>query len=509
MRRSDGRVRNAAVMLRVAMAGAAFFGAPAMEAAAQIPLDEYGERRAELVERADEDVILVLGDGPPEADYHPFFPNPHFFYLTGLKEPGGDLLLVREREAHAETLFVQPRDVASETWEGLRTGPERVEERFGLPGRSAEELEGAVSALLEEGRDLAVVADWDPDAEVLNEHTQRVRHLVDGHDEVEVTDVSGVVTRLRQTKSDAEQDLVRKSVDITSEAHREMMRRAEPGLNEFEIQGLIEYTFRRYGSYQPAFESITASGPNSTILHYNANDRFMEEGDLLKVDVGSSYRGYAADITRTVPVDGRFDDAQADIYQLVRDAQEAAEEAAEVDVPFQELQQAAQLALAEGLAELGLVEAPEATYECEGAGGRMGECPQLQLYYMHSLGHGIGLEVHDPWPSNLEPGTAFTIEPGVYVRPNLLTEVIPETSRNQEVMEAIEPAFEEYAGIGVRIEDDYLMTEEGLEWLSTLPREMDEVEELMAEEWDGPRPRNADWVEWYRETGIPPLEPGR
>lgn len=479
------------------------------ESASSIPLAEYEERRADLVERTDEEVILVLGDLPPEQDYHPFFPNAHFFYLTGFKEPGGDLLMVAREGGHDETLFVPPRDVSYETWEGLRTGPDRVEERFGLPGRPNGELKEAVHELLEAGHDLAVVGDWNPEADVRSEHTQRVQNLVAGFEEVEVRNVSQEVAQLRRIKSEAEKELIRKTVEITSQAHREIMRMVEPGMNEFEVEALAEYTFRRYGAYRPAFESIVASGPNSTILHYNENDRFMEDGDVLKVDIGSSYRGYAADVTRTLPVNGTFTEEQADIYQLVRDAQEAAEEVADVGVPFQQLAQASQITLARGLAELGLIEAPDATYECEGPGGQMGECPQLRLYYMHGLGHGIGLNVHDPWPPNLEPGAAFTIEPGVYVRPNLLTEVIPDTPRNREVLEAIEPAFEEYAGIGVRIEDDYLMTEEGLEWLSTAPREMEEVEELMAEGWDGPEPRNPEWVEWYRETGIPPLQPGR
>ena len=495
----------AAVLFLVAMHGTQ----ATVAAQATVSLSEYSERRADLVEQSGEDVILVLGDLPPEQDYLPFFPNSNFFYLTGFKEPGGDLLLVSEGDGHAETLFVPPRDISYETWEGLRTGAQRAEERFGLPGRPNDELEEAVGELLDQGHHLAVVGDWDPNAEVRSEHTQRVRNLVDGRDDVEVRDISDDVTHLRRIKSPAEKDLLRKTVEITSKAHRELMRKVEPGMNEFEVQALVEYTFRRYGSYQPAFESIVASGPNSTILHYNENDRFMEAGDVLKVDIGASYRGYAADVTRTVPVDGTFSDEQADLYQLVLDAQIAAEELAEVDVPFRELAQASQVTLAEGLTELGLIEGPAATYECEGPGGQMGECPQLQLYYMHGLGHGIGLDVHDPWPPNLEPGTAFTIEPGVYVRPNLLTEVIPDTPRNQEVIDAIEPAFQTYAGIGIRIEDDYLMTEEGLEWLSTAPREMEEVEELMAEEWDGPEPRNQDWVERYRETGIPPLEPGR
>jgi Xaa-Pro aminopeptidase len=147
-----------------------------------------------------------------------------------------------------------------------------------------------------------------------------------------------------------------------------------------------------------------------------------------------------------------------------------------------------------GLSELGLIESPGATYD---AGGGQ-EYPQYFLYFMHALSHGIGLDVHDPWPRVMEPGVAFTIEPGIYVRPNLFTEVVPDTPRNRQMRDALVPAFARYVGIGVRIEDDYLITETGVERLSLAPREVEEIEALMAEPWSGPDPRRPEWVEWYR-----------
>jgi Xaa-Pro aminopeptidase len=190
-------------------------------------------------------------------------------------------------------------------------------------------------------------------------------------------------------------------------------------MNEFELQALIEYTFRRNGADRPSFATIVGSGPNSTTLHYNADDRFMEPGDVVVMDIGASYRGYAADVTRTVPASGTFTPAQREVYQLVRDAQAAAERQAKVGAPARLMSDSATAVLAAGLARLGLVESADATYDCDARGAR--QCPQYSLYYMHGLGHGIGLEGHEePYlvAGNREPlevGHAFSIEPGIYL----------------------------------------------------------------------------------------------
>ncbi len=305
---------------------------------------------------------------------------------------------------------------------------------------------------------------------------------------------SAQVAELRGVKSTAEEDLIRRAATITSEAQRELMRATAPGINEFEIQALVEHIFRRYGAERPAFASIVGSGPNSTVLHYNTNDRFMEAGDVVVVDIGASYGGYAADITRTIPVSGRFTPEQREIYQLVRDAQATAESMARPGIGRVELARAATEIIAQGLADLGLIESQWATYQDES--GR--EIPQYFLYYMHALSHGLGLDVHDPWPSVLEPGVALTIEPGVYVRPNLFTEVVPDTPANRGMRDVVAPALSRYVGIGVRIEDDYVVTTEGVERISSAPREIAEIEELMSASWSGPAERNQEWVEWYR-----------
>jgi Xaa-Pro aminopeptidase len=294
-------------------------------------------------------------------------------------------------------------------------------------------------------------------------------------------------------------------VSITADAQREAMRAIEPGMNEFEIQGLIEYTFRRNGADRPSFSTIVGSGPNSTTLHYNADDRFMNTGEVVVMDIGASYRGYAADVTRTVPISGTFTADQKAIYQIVRDAQAAAERQAKPGAKAELMSDSASAVLAAGLTRVGLIESPAATYDC-GSAQQPQQCPQLGLYYMHGLGHGIGLEVHDPdqfyFTGTLAAGSAFTIEPGIYVRANLL-EILPKTSRNDGLIAKLKPAIDKYRNIGVRIEDDYLITDRGLEWISKAPREIVEVEAMMKETLASSTKRDASKIDWYKRTGGP------
>ncbi|MDH5235684.1 MAG: M24 family metallopeptidase, partial [Gemmatimonadota bacterium] len=222
---------------------------------------------------------------------------------------------------------------------------------------------------------------------------------------------------------------------------------------------------------------------NATTLHYNRNDRVAQDGELIVMDMASYFDGYAADVTRTVPVNGRFSAPQRALYTIVLDAQKAAERQVRVDGPWKALSDSATAVLSAGLAAVGLTEGVGATYDC-GTPQRARQCPQLSLYYMHGLGHGIGLDVHDPEQATstgrIGLGSAFTIEPGLYVRANLL-EIIPDTPRNRQMKERIAGAVATYANIGVRIEDDFLVTEAGvLRPSAGVPRELDEVERELA-----------------------------
>jgi Xaa-Pro aminopeptidase len=256
---------------------------------------------------------------------------------------------------------------------------------------------------------------------------------------------------------------------------------------EYEAEALFEYAFRRSGGDGAGFVSIIGSGPNSTQYHYNANDRRIGRGEVVVMDVGAAYGGYTADVTRTLPASGRFSAEQRAVYQIVREAQEAAARTVMPGSSFEAWRDAARAVVAAGVARLGLTEGVEAAFDPPWADQCQTNpvaCTQAFLYMAHGLGHGIGLEVHDrphPWygTGTFAAGDVFTIEPGVYVSRKLL-EILPDTPRNRAMIAKVRPVVERYHNIGVRIEDDYLVTERGAEWLSRAPREIAEVESEMA-----------------------------
>ena len=482
-------------------------------ARAQVPQSEYAQRRAALAARVQDGVVLAIGAQEPSHDYLSFFQSESFRYLTGYNEPNAALVMVKAGGQTTATLFVEPRDPPAEVWTGKRFGPEGASAATGIAARPVAELGRVLDSLLKTTSQLHVVGEGQFSERVdraqrpLTVDEQLVRSLTAAHSGVKVASANQHVMVLRGKKSPAELDLLRKSIAITVEAQREAMRAMEPGMNEFEIQSLIEYTFRRNGADRPSFATIVGSGPNSTTLHYNADDRFMNSGEVVVMDIGASYRGYAADVTRTVPVSGTFTPDQRAIYQIVRDAQAAAERQVKVGAKATVMSDSASAVIAAGLARLGLIESPTATYDC-GPVQQPQQCAQVQLYYMHGLGHGIGLAVHDPdqfaFTGTFGVGSAFTIEPGIYVRANLL-EILPKTARNEALIAKLRPAVERFKNIGVRIEDDYLVTEQGMEWVSRAPREIDEVEAMMRESIAGVPKRDSVKVDWYRRTGGPQM----
>jgi Xaa-Pro aminopeptidase len=470
----------------------------------QIPQQEYVQRRAALMRDMEDGALVAFGAREPVHDYETFTQASSFLYLTGIREPNAALVMVKRGSSVAGTIFVEPKDPAREVWSGIRLGVEQARTRTGLSARPTPELRPLLDSLGRAGTPLHVVGSFGTQG-ALTLDGQLLASLRQRWPRIEVEDVTSLVEQLRAHKSAAELTLLRRAIEITVAAQREAMGVLEPGMNEFELQALIEYTFRRNGADRPGFATIVGSGPNSTILHYNANDRFTAAGDVVVMDIGASYRGYTADVTRTIPVSGTFTPEQRAIYQIVRDAQAAAERQLRVGVPAQAMEDSAQAVMAAGLARLGLIESPDATYDCPGA--QQTGCPQLRLFYLHGLGHGIGLDVHDPAryyyePQRIQAGDAFTIEPGIYVRENLL-EILPDTPRNRALMERIRPGVERYKNIGVRIEDDYFITERGAEWVSRAPREIDEVEALMRAPYAGPAARKADVVEDYRRMVEP------
>lgn len=469
---------------------------------AQFPASEHARRRDRLAANLPDAVVAVFGAREPSHDYLAFFQHPGLLYLAGIREPDAALLMVKQGGRVRSTIFVRARDPVAEVWSGIRMGRERAESSTGLPARDARELAGVLDSLAAGALPFYVIGEFSgADSLALTPDEQFVAALKRRHAQLQVREGNSLLERLRGRKSPAEQAMIRRAADITVMAHRQAMQMLHPEMNEFELEAVVEYTFRRHGAERPAFASIIGSGPNSTVLHYNANDRFMQSGEVVVMDIGAAYKGYAADVTRTLPINGTFSPEQRAIYQIVRDAQAAAERQAKPGAPARRMNDSATAVIAAGLARLGLVESPNATVDVSSPGA-VREMPQYALYFMHGLGHGIGLEVHDPeqfyFTGVVAEGSAFTIEPGIYVRRNLL-DGIADTPKNRAMIARIRSAVERYGSIGIRIEDDYIVTEKGVEWVSRAPREIDEIEALMKSRTVPPG-RNAELIRAYRDT---------
>jgi Xaa-Pro aminopeptidase len=468
--------------------------------AAQITAEEYAQRRTTLAARLPDGLFVIRGAESPAQDYLSFFQTNGFLYLTGYREPDAALILQKRGNDAAWTLFVQTKIPAQEVWSGRRYGPDSASKATGLPTAPIAAFETTVDSLLRASPKMSFHADIAEGGDTLNNDHRFIDELRRKHSGLQVAGANDFVTAMRSKKSAAEMDLIQRAATISMEAHAEAARALEPGMNEFEIQALLEYTFRRFGADRPAYASIVGSGPNSTVLHYNRDDRYMKAGDLLLIDAAASFGGYAADITRTFPVSGRFTPEQRQVYQIVRDAQAAAERLARPGARWGDLSRAAAGVIAEGLAKIGLIDSATATYAC---GSRSGRCPQASLYYMHGLGHGIGLAVHDPDQKDrdgIAVGSAYSIEPGIYVRQELL-DIIPKEG-NEAFIARIAPAVRKFANTGIRIEDNYVVTEEGVKWVTCVAREADEVEALMREPVKGPAVRDAEKVGWYGSTVV-------
>ena len=262
-------------------------------------------------------------------------------------------------------------------------------------------------------------------------------------------DAARIVTTLRQVKTPYEQKVLTRSVEISAEAHLEGMKAARPGRWEYEVEAAIEYWYLKNGAMSWGYPSIVGSGPNATTLHYGASTRQMRDGDLLLVDAAANFQGLTGDITRTYPVNGKFSPAQRDIYDLVLKAQDAGMAAAKLGAPTPGIAQACRAVIAEGLLKLGLI--TEAT---PGAA----QNAQVSRWFTHGPTHGIGVDVHDPLGQTLVAGSAFVIEPGLYIREAALNE-LPDTPENKAFIDKVRPAVQKYKDIGVRIEDSFLMTE--------------------------------------------------
>jgi Xaa-Pro aminopeptidase len=462
----------------------------ALRAGAQVTAQEYASRRAALLASLDSGVVIAYGEVDPVSDWPPFFQLPHFHYLTGFDESNAALLMVKRGGATTASMFVpqQPEFMARVL--GKRTPAADLQRVTGIAGRDIGGLRATVDSLVGAGLPLYYVPDVhmaDFAAEdSLSRGSRLVAQLRATHPSLRVTSLDSAVNTMRAKKSPAEIALLQRAVDISARAHVEAMKAVAPGCGEYEIQSLLEGTFKRLGGDRPAYGSIVGSGPNANVLHYMADTRVMKDGELLLIDAASSFDHYAADITRTLPVSGAFTPAQRELYQLVRDVQEAYVRPIKDGVSVMTSQLAARAVYVKGLVRLGLMESDSALFDAPpGTNCPPSGCPQQGLYAWHGYGgHGIGLEVHDPaqyyeGANVFRAGDVTTVEPGLYVDPAFLAS-LPDTPRNRAMKAKLAPAFAKYGGMGIRIEDDYLITSSGTEWMSKgVPREASEIEALM------------------------------
>lgn len=461
-------------------------------ATAQVRVGEYAARRAQLASRIDSGVVIAFGAVEPVVYWPGLNQLPSFQYLTGFAESDAVLLMVKRGSGTSTTMFVPTRSPIQERWIGGRTSIADVPAKVpGAMGRDLADLSSVADSLARGGLPFYVIRDYQTsdyvDEDSLSRGARFLSQLRTTHPTLVTKYANDIVDEMRAKKSDAEVALLKKAAQISSRAHVAAMKAVGPGCGENEIEALLESTFRRFGGDRPGYGSIVGSGPNATILHYMHGNRVMRDGELLLIDAATSYEHYSADVTRTMPVNGKFTQAQKEIYQLVRDAQETYVRQVKQGGKTMTANDSARILVSAGLARMGLIESPDATYDpipgtpCAAAG-----CYQRSLYVLHGYGgHGIGLEVHDPAQyyardQMFKVGDVMSIEPGIYVDPDFMKK-LPDTPKNRAMLAKIGPAIEKYKWIGVRIEDNYALTPRGLEWLSSgVPREINEIEALMS-----------------------------
>jgi len=409
-----------------------------------------------------------------DVDYA-YHQDPNFYYLTGYKEPDAVLLIFKDKQTanngtqYDEIIFVQPRNANAEMWNGRRLGDEGVKSKLGL-NQAFNNTEFKKYNLDFTKFSTILFTDFqndvrdDPtDSADLYDMIKQFKVKVNYPSEPSTLNVARESTKnnlntrelpilmgsLRGVKTKEELELVRKAVSISGMAQREVMKAIKPGMSEREIQGIHEYVFKKYEAEDIGYPSIVGAGHNGCILHYVENYKpAISNTELILMDLGAEFHGYTADVTRTIPISGKFSPEQKQIYELVLKAQEEAMKACKPGVTTQELSLITQRVVNRGLTELGILKNEN----------------EKHLYYPHGCCHHIGLDVHDPIPSGrLQENMIITIEPGIY---------IPENAKCDK----------RWWGIAVRIEDDYLVTKDGYELLSaSAPRRVEEIESLMQE----------------------------
>ncbi len=440
-----------------------------MKPSSKIGLSEFDGRRRELMALMEPDSIAVLPGSQvqyrTQGVQYRFRQDSDFHYLTGFDEPGAVLVLIPEREYGEVILFCREREDDLERWHGSVTGPERAMQLYGMDDAfPVEDIDDILPGLIEGRARLyyAMGTYSDFDSRVISWLNSIPRNNRSGIEPPgELIQLGPFLHELRLFKSGGEIDILRTAAKISAKAHMEVMNLLSPGMMEYELEAALLYQFTLNGAGSAAYPSIVGGGANACVYHYIDNNQILVDGDLVLIDAGSEYEYYASDVTRTLPVNGQFNPVQASLYKIVLNAQLAAIHQVKPGNHWNQPHEAAVYEITRGLVELGLL---------EGNVQRLVENGAYKPFYMHRTGHWLGLDVHDVGEYRIdgewrvfEQGMVCSIEPGIY---------IPENAEHVPV---------EFRGIGIRIEDNVLITGNGNSVLTAgIPKTIEEIEQTMA-----------------------------
>lgn len=431
----------------------------------------------EFMRRMDKNSVAIIPAAREAVRSHDtqyrYRQNSDFFYLTGFEEPEAIAVIAPGKEKKF-TMFVRPRDLEQEIWNGYRSGVEgavkdyNADEAFPIS-----EFDEKLQEIMD-GPDVLYYAFGHTSPEMDQKIIRQITSMRETNRKPlepprTIVDPSTILHEMRVIKSEAEIEIMQTAADIAADAHVEAMKSVRPGMKEYEVEAMLEAYFRKRGASGSSYTSIVGGGGNATVLHYISNQDELKDGELLLVDAGAEYQGYASDITRTFPINGKFTQAQRDIYDLVLKTQKSCVDMVRPGIRLEDLKTHSVELLTEGMVELGLL---------KGDPKKLIEEKKYMQFYMHNLGHYLGIDVHDAGryyfngeSRPAEVGMVMTIEPGLYISPD--TSRIPDEF-NKDIPE-------QYLGIGVRIEDDVLVTERGARVLThRVPKDPEEIEALMA-----------------------------
>ncbi len=480
-------------------------------------LAELAGRRGRVAQSTGSKGILVLFSTEPrvytnDVDYE-YRQENNLYYLTNLKQKGATLVLTPGNDVLPEILFLPRRNPAAETWTGHMYSPEEASLISGIKeiweasefepfiqalrnrqpywpkaekilmssspalvaSRASSGFEKLFEAAGKNEGELYLLVPGDAKSREYMQEQRFASDLAMSASSYSIKNAWPIFAELRLRKSPLEIALMQHAIDITTEAHERAWVAAAAAKWEYEVDAQVAYTFKLRNADHWGYPSIVGCGPNATTLHYEESQGQVKPGDLLLMDVGAEYDHYSADVTRTFPVNGKFSPAEAEIYQIVYDAQEAGAKVARPGALVSDVHRAATEVIKEGLLKLGLITDRNSN--------------QYRIWFMHGTSHWLGMNVHDVgnYGTKLEPGMVFTNEPGIYIRPDALDN-LPRNAESEKFIAAVRPAFEKYKGTGVRIEDDMLITPGGVKWMTeALPRKISDIEDFIARARREPR----------------------